>query len=417
MKMKSKPIVIFTSSTTPNWDKKDCATTPKKPARTDDEKKYLDLYNGGKNAQLLATTPKDIVGEYGAVRDMFQKYRMSGNSLLKCNLVHHLIPCRESVCPYAYHVAHFVRPFKKNLSNCIESILGIQLWNHGNYDSYKCHGPYVAEWGCCSASWHPSLLGHELRAAHYSFFWLLAFKDAAATILKHLEAKITLESQLTVADRHISHEHLHIQHAAVFPSNFSDDMSCLTMFKPIRDPKRDLSGFLIDNTAEGVPFTETIFEDLMDKGIVMKAKSSGYKDFKHTVYGNNASKPLSIKLTVKAAGTVFLCQPPGFWGKLPDGFGSFWAVDTKFYLTENVANLVWLRSLGDARISKATAEDKHVFPFNKDTAKVIKFTNKNPKDSQDICAQSDVHFPAGDHVLTIVPVSDVKILISTILLP
>jgi hypothetical protein len=79
MKMKSKPIVIFTTSHTPNWDKKDCDNKPKKPAQTEDEKKYLDLYAGGKNIQLLATTSKDIVQGYAAVRDMFLKYRMSGN--------------------------------------------------------------------------------------------------------------------------------------------------------------------------------------------------------------------------------------------------------------------------------------------------------------------------------------------------
>lgn len=299
----------------------------------------------------------------------------------------------------------------------MESTVGIQLWNHGDYESYKCHGPYVADWGCCSAHWHPSILGHELRAAHYSFFWLSAFKDATTTVLKHLEAKITLESQLTVADRHISHEHLHVQHTAVFPSNFSDDMSCLTMFRPIRDLKRDLNGFLIDNSVEGVPFTETIFEDLMDKGIVVKAVSSGYKDFKHTVYGNNASKPLSIKVSIKTAGTVFLCQPPGFWGKLPDGFGSFWGAGTKFYLSENVPNFPWLRSLADARLSQAAKDEKNLFQFDKDKAKAMTFTCQKPKDSQDLCAQSDTYFPAGDHVLTIMPVSDVKILISTILLP
>lgn len=80
MKMKSKPIVIFTSSATPNWDKKDCLKNPKKPAKTEDDEKYLSLYDGGRNVQLLATTPKDIIHGYGAVRDMFQKYRMSGSS-------------------------------------------------------------------------------------------------------------------------------------------------------------------------------------------------------------------------------------------------------------------------------------------------------------------------------------------------
>jgi hypothetical protein len=58
------------------------------------------------------------------------------------------------------------------------------VWSHSHYEAYKCHGPYVKNWACCSASWHPSLLGHELRAAHYSYFWLLIFKDALNGLLE-----------------------------------------------------------------------------------------------------------------------------------------------------------------------------------------------------------------------------------------
>ena len=36
---------------------------------------------------------------------------------------------------------------------------GLQFFDHYHYEKYKCLGPYVADWGCCSASWHPSLLG------------------------------------------------------------------------------------------------------------------------------------------------------------------------------------------------------------------------------------------------------------------
>lgn len=294
---------------------------------------------------------------------------------------------------------------------------GIQLWSHGFYETYKCHGPYIAEWGCCSASWHPSILGHELRAAHYSFFWLAAFKDAAQSILKDMEEKKTVEDQLAVTDRHISHEHLHTQHTAVFPSNFSDDMSCLTTFKPIRDAKRDLSGYLIDNSADGAPFRSIVFEELLDRNIISKAKAQGYQDFKYIVYGNSSSKPLSIKLSVKVPGTVFVCQSPGAWGKLPDGLVSFWDVDTEFYLSENVAAFGWLRSLEDARKSKAVKADGPLFEFKKEQAKRIYFFNLNPTDGQSLCAQSVKHFPVGEHVLTMVPVSTANVMIATILIP
>jgi len=38
------------------------------------------------------------------------------------------------------------------------------------------------------------------------------------------------------------------------------------------------------------------------------------------LYGNKDSGPLHIKITVQRKGTVMVAQPPGVWGKLPDGF-------------------------------------------------------------------------------------------------
>jgi hypothetical protein len=29
---------------------------------------------------------------------------------------------------------------------------GIQMWSHGYYERYKCRGPYVSNWGCCSGN-------------------------------------------------------------------------------------------------------------------------------------------------------------------------------------------------------------------------------------------------------------------------
>lgn len=48
-------------------------------------------------------------------------------------------------------------------------------------------GPYVKDWferdGKGILPWHPSRLGHELRAAHYAYFWTLIFKDALDSML------------------------------------------------------------------------------------------------------------------------------------------------------------------------------------------------------------------------------------------
>ena len=66
------------------------------------------------------------------------------------------------------------------------------MFVHSGHEKYKCLGPYVSKWGCCSASWHPSLLGHELRAAHYSFVWLQILINA----ITELQEKILIQNDI-----------------------------------------------------------------------------------------------------------------------------------------------------------------------------------------------------------------------------
>jgi hypothetical protein len=302
------------------------------------------------------------------------------------------------------------------------NIAGIQLWEHGGYDNYKCHGPYTAGWGCCSASWHPSVLGHELRAAHYTFMWLAVYKDALEHVLKHLTdndgGHVNAADELLVKiDRHINHEQKHTQTTAYFPSDYSDNMSCLTTFHPISDTESDLDRYYVKNNVDKPVFKKSIFEDLMDKSIVTKALAGGYQDFKYIYYGNKDSMPLSIKVHVKQEGVVFLCQPPGFWGKLPDGFKNFWDADTKIYLQHDVANFDKLQTFKELSEPHSDNIFHSAYEFNMESAKVKTYTNKVPGDSQNLCVQFDEKFKAGTHVLTIVPTTADNILISTIIIP
>lgn len=41
---------------------------------------------------------------------------------------------------------------------------GVQTFLHSGYDHFRCKGPYVPAWKGKNVMWHPSLLGHELRA-------------------------------------------------------------------------------------------------------------------------------------------------------------------------------------------------------------------------------------------------------------
>lgn len=82
MEMKSKPIIVFTSSNTPNWDAKVCASNAKKPDMSEDDKKLLEQFDGGKGIKNIALSKKPWLSEqFSATIPMFQAYKMSGNIL------------------------------------------------------------------------------------------------------------------------------------------------------------------------------------------------------------------------------------------------------------------------------------------------------------------------------------------------
>jgi len=271
---------------------------------------------------------------------------------------------------------------------------GIQLWHHQHYDVYKCRGPYVAKWGCCSASWHPSLLGHELRAAHHAFFWLLIYKDALKELLTRSDSP---DVMLQIITKHIEAEHKYIPSTPVFPSDFSDNLQCYTSFQPLTDPTLSLEKLVIPSGDGKKPFQVKIVEDITNPDQIKMARGRGYRDFRNMLYGDKDAT-LSLKIKVQKEGKGFMCQPAGDWGRLPDGFKNFWEVDTKVYVTENV-------------------DSTDSFSFNPDKAKLLPYTNHNPKDTQTICVDFNDKLKPGNHVLTIVPTTEQKIMVAYIIIP
>jgi hypothetical protein len=105
-----------------------------------------------------------------------------------------------------------------------------------------------------------------------------------------------------------------------------------------------------------------------------------------------------LKIDIKSDGYSWICSPPGEWGVLPHGFKTFWSVNTTMFLTENV-------------------QDSSKFVFSKDSAKFMAYKNHLPKDTQNICVEFVDKIPIGSHVLTVIPVTKDKIMISYLLLP
>ena len=88
---------------------------------------------------------------------------------------------------------------------------------------------------------HPSILGHELRAAHHSFFWLLVLKDA----LRSLLAIDNAEDHFAKLKKRIYEAHKHSYKPALMSSNYSETLQCFTTSEPIYDMQLNLAGLVI----------------------------------------------------------------------------------------------------------------------------------------------------------------------------
>eukprot|EP01035_Chromulina_nebulosa_P022823 gene22823-29557_t len=142
---KNHPVVVFSESDTPNWSKDQCVH--KQANRRLDK-----IYSSNNELNHLITRNDLTSQEKELLSLLYSSPNKIPTSFNKGNL-----NAWASITP-------ILQDYKT---------LGIQLWNHGHYVAYKCRGPYVPDWDCCNGyEWHPSIRGHELRAAHYAYFCL-----------------------------------------------------------------------------------------------------------------------------------------------------------------------------------------------------------------------------------------------------
>ena len=185
----------------------------------------------------------------------------------------------------------------------------------------------------------------------------------------------------------------------MYDSNYNDRQRCYITYEPLNQPELSLFNLVVGSSSsagsDAQPFQKGIMEDFIDKNIVLTARRQGYLDYKYTLYGNKHSLPLSLKLEVKHDGTVMICEPPGNWGKLPEGFKSFYKDNmSKLYLTENVKNF-------------------DEFRFDEKTAVEVGMKSYH----QSICVDVDRQVKAGSHVLTLVPQQEEKLMIAYLIVP
>jgi len=277
---------------------------------------------------------------------------------------------------------------------------GIQTFHHLKHDQYACMGPYIPGWMEGAASWHPSVIGHRLRAAHHAYFWLLNYKDAIESVRASVSHR-QLDAMYKDIETHL-HKLTHVKleparHSTIFP----DKAKCYTDYepRPLRDSSlksKVLKGLAPSEKDKGWKFI--IYELLVDPNLVKRSYQNGYHDFKYLMYGDESSGPLSLSLQMDNEGPIIICETPGIWGSLPAGFKHFWDPDVlDIYVTFDAVS--------------ATNED---FAFDKETASklVIHHTQELEICAEIIRSKHDVHFKAGSHVLTVVPKTSTKVILA-----
>lgn len=354
LSLPNQAISIFEDSSMPNWKEEDCPKDDNPIPLSDEDKQMLEHYKSGNAIKIPTEMNKaDMEKGWRAMIDLFRNYKTAG----------------------------------------------IQTWHHYHYDKYKCKGPYKRDWACCSASWHPSLKGHDLRSDHHVFYWLLILIDAIKDLQEKGERGETSDVLLKVITKHIEAEHKYVPASAMYESDYQDSQRCYTSFQPRRDDTYALEKLMITSGDGKEGFKMEIIDTLNNRDFMKRVNQYGYIDLKYMLYGNKDSGVLSLKINVKQHGVGFLCQPAGDWGRLPDGFQNFWEVDTKVYLTENVG------------------PNPQNFIFSKDKGRLLEYINRKPKDTQTICVDFIHKIPPGDHVMTIVPTTEKKIMISYLIIP
>ena len=135
-----------------------------------------------------------------------------------------------------------------------------------------------------------------------------------------------------------------------------------------------------------------IYEGLFSDDLIKKSRQRGYQDFKHVMHGNKESGPLSLHIAPKKEGVVFVCEAPGIWGGMPDGFDHIFDGHVDYYLSAYQKNFVF------------------------DVLRATKLTMSHSK-LDELCVQFAEHVPVGDNVLTILPTTQARVVIAVVVTP
>lgn len=209
------------------------------------------------------------------------------------------------------------------------------------------------------APWHPGPQGHALRGRILAYNYLRMLEDAISDAYFAMEQDDTDNSHtLEVLMKEERHEIP--EPVACHPEICTHPSSCAMSVEPRAEK------YLVDIIESPAISREKSLEvqpseqwhiQLIESDIhavtEARAKGLGYLDLKYVIQGNKDAGPVvfSIKTTQKAY--IFVCEPPGLWGRLPDGCGNL-PEESELKINGNVMAWADEKFYGDRTVGSPT---------------------------------------------------------------
>jgi hypothetical protein len=196
----------------------------------------------------------------------------------------------------------------------------------------------------------------------------------------------------------------------LWPTATPDRAQCFTSFSPRGVEDMSLASLIVgglegpDAGPDTPGWKFAVFEELIDAEAAGASDRRGYLDKKISVYGNDLSKTLTLQLTLSAHGKITLCEPPGVWGKYPEGFSHLWSK------TDVELSIITKSSKGFLSLLKTVGRK-----FGPGPLKPRKFKITHAHES--ICVISASSYAAGVYEVGVRATGASSILLSTVIVP
>lgn len=369
-----QPVVALASSLTPNWLELSCT---KKNSNASVETESIDL-----------TSTSLIHSVMGTISRPSNTRPMTIDSNLLLETLNNFTEL-QSAFSHMSSIAKYYDRFG-----------GMQLWSHHLYEQFKCLGPYIPAWageGVNVVDIHPSELGHRLRADHQVYYWLLVLHEALTELMSY----DTDEIAQAAVNKSLSEfpKFNRTKTPALTSGPIGEDFKCYTNYEPRFTANTSISGLILYDTNVAPNSTSKTFvlEDYnrynKNDRVVEAHIAKRYSDFKYVLHGNIECQPLHLKMQLTRLGRIVICFIS------PVEKGSFYSLDdlSKAFVTFDIPNY---------------AE----FSFNRTLAREIPIIYTK-RAHANLCCEVDQDLPKGNHVLTIVPTSQLHALLSYVLIP